>query len=612
MFCPDRDQLQAYLRGAVSAEVAAHIDGCPACQAALANLPSQEDPFQEQLRRAAREEPFPAEEIRRSVEWVEAVGPIPEERPQSQSPAQQAAAARASTPPPRPLRLGDYELLEPLGEPSGMGVVYRARQVPLDREVALKVVRPDRTNSETSARFFVEMQAVARLAHPNIVRAYDAGEVDGQWFLVMELLTGTSLAQLLERHGAVPIAAACELVRQAAVGLHDAHRQGMVHRDVKPGNLFLTFLGEVKVLDFGLARLQPEGPGDERWTTAHHVMGSVNYMAPEQVVTPLDVDPRADLYALGATLYHLLTGRPPFSAPRYNTRAEKQRGHVYDPVPPVRDFRPEVPPELAALVERLLAKDPAARCSTAAEVAGALWKFTRGANLPALLGIEIPAGAEALPPAALPPVAGVGLDAAQPLHAALDVRLWDEQQRRLVSITEPGALPVRTGTRLQIEARLNRAAYLYLVWITSEGQAVPVYPWERGQWDNRPTVASITRLLLPTLTGTWSIDTPAGVETLVLMARETPLPERVSNEFPQMMTGFPRQATGPFPDRDHWFECRDVECLPGGGTKLNIDVEPIQDPIFQIQTLLREKLGSRFSLIRAVSFANVGKEGVNP
>src|SRR5205814_1195911 len=156
-------------------------------------------------------------------------GPFPEQGARLPSPTEQAAAARASTPPPEPRRLGDYELLELLAEPGGMGAVYRARQVPLNREVALKVVRPDRTNPETSARFLVEMQAVARLAHPNIVRAYDAGEVDGQWFLVMELLNGISLAQLLERHGPLPIADACELVRQAAVGLHDAHRQGMVH-----------------------------------------------------------------------------------------------------------------------------------------------------------------------------------------------------------------------------------------------------------------------------------------------------------------------------------------------------------------------------------------------
>jgi hypothetical protein len=240
---PDRQQLQAYLRGDVSPDVAAHIDACPACQAALEQLPIVADDFERDLRQAAREDEFTPDECR---EAVAAAGPPPAPVPPT----------GLTTLLPQPRCLGDCELLHPVGEPSGMGLVYKGRQLSVGgREVAVKVIRPDKVNPEMSDRFRREVVAAGRLEHPNIVRVYAAGDSDGELYLVMEFLEGLSLAQLVKRRGPLPVAESCELIRQAALGLDHAHACGVLHRDVKPANLFLTTLGEVKVLDFGLARL---------------------------------------------------------------------------------------------------------------------------------------------------------------------------------------------------------------------------------------------------------------------------------------------------------------------------------------------------------------------
>src|SRR5262249_33677503 len=159
--------------------------------------------------------------------------------------------------------------------------------------------------------------AGGRLEHPNLVRYTDAGEVEGKLFLVMELLDGEDLAKLVKARGPLPVAEACALVRQAALGLQHAHEQGLVHRDVKPSNLLLTTAGVVKVLDLGLARLCAAGPAGEALTSATQLMGTPDYMAPEQLLDSHAVDARTDLYSLGCTLYHLLAGDPPFGGPSY-------------------------------------------------------------------------------------------------------------------------------------------------------------------------------------------------------------------------------------------------------------------------------------------------------
>ena len=230
--------------------------------------------------------------------------------------------------------LGSYELVERLAG-GGMGVVFRARHRLLKKEFALKVLSPCLAGDPQGARRFQrEMEAVGRLEHANLVRASDAAVAGGAAFLVMELLDGTDLARLTERTGPWPVADACAAVRQAAIGLQHIHERGMVHRDIKPSNLLLTRAGVVKILDLGLAQL---GAGSEAgpMTEAGRMMGTPDYVAPEQILDSHAVDIRADLYSLGCTLFQLLAGEPPFGKATHPTLARKREAHLSETAPDV-------------------------------------------------------------------------------------------------------------------------------------------------------------------------------------------------------------------------------------------------------------------------------------
>src|SRR5579862_9652651 len=216
------------------------------------------------------------------------------------------------------LILGSYILLERLGE-GGMGQVFKAQHRNLGRISALKLIRKERLQSPDAVRrFHREVRSAAALSHPNIVLAYDADEIAGTHLLVMEYIEGAvDLAKLVKKNGPLPVEKACEYIRQAALGLQHAFERGMVHRDIKPANLLLTTDGKlVKVLDMGLARLdsRSEDDDDKSSTMTQHgaVMGTPDYIAPEQALESHTVDIRADLYSLGCTFYFLLAGRVPF------------------------------------------------------------------------------------------------------------------------------------------------------------------------------------------------------------------------------------------------------------------------------------------------------------
>ena len=284
----------------------------------------------------------------------------------------------------QPTRLGDYELLDVIGS-GGMGVVYRARHVRLDRIVAVKVL-PDRllNHKQLLARFRHEMQSIGRLHHPNIVQALDAREENGVHVLVMEYIDGISLDKLAAV-GALQIPDACEMVRQAAHGLQHAFEQGLVHRDIKPSNLILDDTGTVKIVDFGLARLS-EDRMTAGLTKSHQTLGTLDFMAPEQFDDPSRVDVRADIYSLGCTLFNLLSGAPPYPAPQYSSFASKMRAHCHGAPPKIEELRAEVPAPLSNMVQKMLAKRPEDRFGSPNEVAGGLKEFSEGSCLGSLLG----------------------------------------------------------------------------------------------------------------------------------------------------------------------------------------------------------------------------------
>jgi serine/threonine protein kinase len=272
------------------------------------------------------------------------------------------------------LVLGQYVLLERLGE-GGMGAVYKARHQRMKRLVALKVIRKDiAVGPQDVRRFTQEIEAAAQLAHPNVVMAFDANEIDGTLFFVMEYVEGTDLGHLVQRTGPLAIPQACDCIRQAACGLAHAHERGLVHRDIKPSNLLLTYAdGVVKVLDLGLARLHESAQNSQGSLTGTGViMGTPDFMSPEQGRDSHRVDARSDLYSLGCTLYYLLTKSIPFPG---GTVTEKLLKHIMDPPRPLIELRSEVPAKLAAVVEKLMAKSPEERYQTASQVIAALAPF---------------------------------------------------------------------------------------------------------------------------------------------------------------------------------------------------------------------------------------------
>ncbi len=280
-----------------------------------------------------------------------------------------------------PPELADHPRYRVLGcvGAGGMGVVYRARHRLMDRTVALKVIHRRLSDRPAFVEHFRdEVRGVARLSHPNVVAAHDADGAGDLHFLVMEYVEGETLDRRVARDGPLPVGLACDCVRQAALGLQHAHEHGLIHRDVKPGNLILTPSGVVKVLDFGLAQLAAESPADTPPGSAP-LVGTPDYLAPEQARNPAAADARADVYGLGCTLYSLLTGRPPFPG---GTVLQKLLAHQDRPPPPVADLRPDVPAALAVLVERMLAKDPSDRPPTVAAVAEELTRLAPAAPRP--------------------------------------------------------------------------------------------------------------------------------------------------------------------------------------------------------------------------------------
>ena len=272
-----------------------------------------------------------------------------------------------------------FRVLRQLGR-GGMGVVYLAEHRIMERKVAIKVInKAFLDNAEALQRFHAEVRSAAKLGHPNIVQAFDAEQAGDLHFLVMEFVEGKNLAELLEkRQKPLPILHACNYVLQAARGLQHAFERNMVHRDIKPHNLMVTSKGQIKILDFGLARMVRERTAQSGGlTSADSFMGTPEYVAPEQAADARQADTRADLYSLGCTLYYLLAGRPPF---REETAMKVVMAHVNDEPKPLPELRPDVPAELWAIVQTLLAKDPAQRFQTPHELVQTLTPYARNGS----------------------------------------------------------------------------------------------------------------------------------------------------------------------------------------------------------------------------------------
>jgi eukaryotic-like serine/threonine-protein kinase len=270
------------------------------------------------------------------------------------------------------LVLGNYRIIDRLGV-GGMGVVFLAEQVFMKRQVAVKVLPlHEDCPAEQVNRFYSEMRVLADLGHPNIVTAFEAGKSSAPapglpdlLYLVMELVTGVDLEQRVRDGGPAPVGQACDWVRQAACGLQAAHDNHLVHRDVKPSNLLLSERGQIKVVDFGLVR-----DFNSRLTDPRSLLGTVEYMAPEQSIDPASVGSQADVYGLGGTLFWLLTGEPPY--PRVKGVAQALRNLQETRPRRLRALCPHAPEELDTLIDQMLDRDPTRRPTLALAVMKAI------------------------------------------------------------------------------------------------------------------------------------------------------------------------------------------------------------------------------------------------
>jgi hypothetical protein len=287
--------------------------------------------------------------------------------------------------------VGNYKVLQPLAR-GGMGRVYLCEHTAMGRRVAIKILSGGMGADEAAVeRFRREARAAAALDHPNIVRAYDAGREGKLLYLVMEYIEGVTLGELVRQRGPLPLEIAVHSVRQVALGLQHAHQAGWVHRDIKPDNLLMTPRGLVKILDLGLARmLFAEGEQPTQKFAEKDILGTADYLAPEQIQPGSLVDGRADVYGLGATFYFLLTGRPPFAS---GSLAQKLMAHLVGDVRPVREVRPEVSERLDAVLLRMLAKAPDQRFPDTGAVVAALSSCEGKPTL-----VVVPAGERAVTP----------------------------------------------------------------------------------------------------------------------------------------------------------------------------------------------------------------------
>jgi hypothetical protein len=365
---PSADVLQAFALGKLNDTSASvvmnHLDRCPDCCQQVAAL--SVDDFLDRLRQAhdRSSTPAPAKSL---AEAANALKPPASQAPIPNLPLQLAANDQ-------------YEILRELGR-GGMGVVYLAKNKLMDRLEVLKVINKallDRPGAVE--RFLREIRSAAKLSHANVVTAYSAVQQGELLAFAMEYIEGQDLASLVKSRGPVPIVHACYYIQQAALGLQHAYEKGMVHRDIKPQNLILAREGKkhiVKVLDFGLAKATPEKQEDTGLTGEGAMLGTPDYISPEQSLDAAKADIRADTYSLGCTLYFLLAGRPPFSA---SSLGAILMAHQTEEAKPLNIVRPEVPEELAAVVRKMMAKSPAKRYQTPLEVVQALGLFVKQAS----------------------------------------------------------------------------------------------------------------------------------------------------------------------------------------------------------------------------------------
>jgi serine/threonine protein kinase len=428
-----------------------------------------------------------------------------------------------------PAFFGKYRVVRPLGE-GGQASTLLAWDPDLHCHVVLKLYH-NNWNAAEQDNVLSEGRALARVRSPYVARCYGVEHQGDVPALVVEYVPGRSLRQE-QRARPLDHRQALELTGQLAEGLAAVHVCGLLHRDLKPDNVLVGDDGRPRLVDFGLAAALASAD-------LANVSGTLSYMAPEQARGEAErIDARTDVYGLGAVLYELLTGRPPH---RGTSREELWRAACAGDVVPTRQLNRRVPRAVNELCLRCLAKDPSQRFSSAADLAGAVrrlqrqrrWRLPLAATAATLvlLGLaSIPLAKSWLPPTVpgpAPPGPSARPPAVAPLTAKVDVRIWKKADTsKGLTLGDAGALPLRAGDWMRVEAQSDRPAYLYVLYLDARGEASPLFPWRRYDWGNRPAEEKRTQLRLPEdpLKDAARLeDGPSGIEAVLLLARDEPL-----------------------------------------------------------------------------------------
>ncbi|HWB00556.1 MAG TPA: SUMF1/EgtB/PvdO family nonheme iron enzyme, partial [Pirellulales bacterium] len=385
---PEKQRLADYASGKLpeseACDIANHLNDCPECEATIESIGSRTDTLVAGLKDRAAQDPYSGEAALEQA--MHRAAAIPSAQQNASPPSMVTKVSTKG-----PVKLGPYQLLAKLGE-GGMGAVFKAQHEHLGKTVAIKILpRKAMQDPGAVARFRREMKAVGGISHPNIVGAHDGGEAQGVHYLVMEYVAGHDLSSLVKKQGPLPIDKATSYIRQAACGLAFAHSKGIVHRDIKPANLLVDAEGTLKILDLGLARLESDQAVDaaarDGLTQTGQVMGTVDYMAPEQAFDTHRADSKADVYSLGCTMYRVLTGKNAYAG---DTVVQKILAHREHPIPSLIDARPDVPAALDAIYQRMMAKRPDDR-PTMAEIMTELDNLHMRQNAPPPSSVSVPA-----------------------------------------------------------------------------------------------------------------------------------------------------------------------------------------------------------------------------
>jgi predicted Ser/Thr protein kinase len=508
-----------------------------------------------------------------------------------------------------PAFIGRYRVVERLGR-GGQGDVYRAVHPVLGCDVVLKWTRA-RQSEQACQKVLDEGRILAQLDDPGLVRVLDANVAEGRPFVVFEYVRGRSLADVVRQERWPPRRAAAVVAALAAT-LERIHHKGVLHGDLKPANVLIDEKGKPRLLDFGLASLAQV---HSTIAPVKGLSGTPGYMAPEQARGQSEtLGPWTDVFGLGALLYHLLTQRPPVEG--MTCWASVEQASAGQIVPP-RKINPAIPRALARICCKALAADPKARYASASEMGGRLrsWLWRGRAVALLLCGVVLvtmlawACWPGPRPNALQSALAAEGDSVREPLTGELFVRVWsvDGFSKVGLLVEQAGALPVRNKEQVQIEARLNQPAHVYLLWIDSEGTISPLYPWNDGPKlihkdcgvppPIRPPRAEV--LSPPDAQKGWKMAGKSGLDTILLGARRTPLPTTVF--LPQLVGQLPVM---PFHHREEWAVLRRSNAFAGvherGAHRGPEEAEQIDHPIVGAMGQLRQ----HFEVLRAVRFAH--------